>query len=224
MRYSTPCWWYTRLRRDFTRVQHHPSFFPKYLFRSLITKIDNFQQKVVDFLSKPQAWYIIRRQAVYHQRRRAAFVSHHGVAVHIFSCGLMIYNSCGVDEIQHSVLMIYTASPWFCESSTPSTVFPKYLFRSPITMFWDSIMLSRFCVRKYLNNPIIKIIHIYELFQRKFLKWYNNHKHRFMKSSVFPKDQRKTGAREWIGGSKFRCPCNGNIFRSAKRRKNVTEV
>ena len=45
-------------------------------------KIDNFRQKVVDFLSKPQAWYIIRRQAVYHQRRHAAFVYHHAIGVY----------------------------------------------------------------------------------------------------------------------------------------------
>ena len=32
------------------------------------------------FLSKPQAWYIIRRKSVYHQRRLSAFASHHASA------------------------------------------------------------------------------------------------------------------------------------------------
>ena len=49
------------------------------------------------FQSKPQAWYIIaarvrrissRRRRVYHQ------------PVGLDACGLMIYNSCGIDEIQ----------------------------------------------------------------------------------------------------------------------------
>ena len=48
------------------------------------------------FLSKPQAWYIIRRKSVYHQRRLSAFASHHASAC-IF---------LRLDDIQHYVLMI----------------------------------------------------------------------------------------------------------------------
>ena len=48
------------------------------------------------FLSKPQAWYIIRRKSVYHQRRLSAVASHHASAC-IF---------LRLDEIQHYVLMI----------------------------------------------------------------------------------------------------------------------
>ena len=58
-------------------------------------------QKCVFCLSKPQAWHIIRRQAVYHQRRLAAFVYHHGVS--------RVYFFLRLDEIQFLVeLMIYS--------------------------------------------------------------------------------------------------------------------
>ena len=33
-------------------------------------KIDKFRQKLVDFLFKPQAWYVITRQRVWYRRRR----------------------------------------------------------------------------------------------------------------------------------------------------------
>ena len=63
------------------------------------------------FLSKPQAWYIIRRKSVYHQGRVAPL--HIITRQRVFSCGLMRYNSCGIDDIQVFALMIYTASPRF---------------------------------------------------------------------------------------------------------------
>ena len=40
-----------------------------------------------DFLSKPQAWYIIRRKSVYHQGRLTALVSHHAPAYFTRSAG-----------------------------------------------------------------------------------------------------------------------------------------
>ena len=49
------------------------------------------------FLSKPQAWHIIRRKSVYHQGRRAARAYHHASAC-IF---------LRLDEIQCFALMIY---------------------------------------------------------------------------------------------------------------------
>ena len=44
-------------------------------------------QKLLLFLSKPQAWYIITRQRVYHRRRRISS------AEGCIACGLMIYNT-----------------------------------------------------------------------------------------------------------------------------------
>ena len=42
-------------------------------------------------LSKPQAWYIIRRKSVYHQGRVARLYLI--TRQRVFSCGLMIYNT-----------------------------------------------------------------------------------------------------------------------------------
>ena len=64
-----------------------------------------------NFLSKPQAWHIITRQRVYHQRRLAAFVSHHAVGVHKKLLRLDDIQPYRADEKQHFVLMRYKASP-----------------------------------------------------------------------------------------------------------------
>ena len=61
-------------------------------------------QKCVLCLSKPQAWHIITRQRVYHQRRLAAFVSHHGVS--------RAYPFLRLDDMPFlTKRMIYKASP-----------------------------------------------------------------------------------------------------------------
>ena len=73
-------------------------------------------QKCVLCLSKPQAWYIIRRQAVYRQRRLAAFVSHHAVGVYKNFLRLDDIQPLRADDMQHFVLMRYKASP--CQSET----------------------------------------------------------------------------------------------------------
>ena len=60
------------------------------------------------FYPSRQAWYITMRQRVYHQRRQAAFVSHHTFRCVSKNCRLddiqnfvsMICNSCGIDAIR----------------------------------------------------------------------------------------------------------------------------
>ena len=59
-------------------------------------------------LSKPQAWYIIRRKAVYHQGWLAALVSHHVPAC--ISLRLDDIPQQIADDIQCSALMISTPS------------------------------------------------------------------------------------------------------------------
>jgi hypothetical protein len=67
------------------------------------------------FLSKPQAWYIIRRKSVYHQRRLSAFASHHASACIFLRLDdiqhyvLMICNSFGIDDI-HALRRDFMAS------------------------------------------------------------------------------------------------------------------
>jgi len=68
---------------------------------------------LVFFLSKPQAWYIIRRKSVYHQGRLVALVSHHASAcislrLDDILAKSEIYSRFCADDIQHFVLMIYT--------------------------------------------------------------------------------------------------------------------
>ena len=90
------------------RVRNLNAVPQKYLFRSLLTKnTENFVLGI--FLSKPQAWYIIRRKSVYHQgrvaplylitRQRAFFLRLDDIQ----TFGLMIY--------RNKLRMIYKATP-----------------------------------------------------------------------------------------------------------------
>ena len=52
-------------------------------------------QKLLLFLSKPQAWHIITRKRVYHRRRRISS------AEGCINCGLMRYSGFATDDIQN---------------------------------------------------------------------------------------------------------------------------
>ena len=66
------------------------------------------------FYPSRMAWYIIRRKAVYHQRRQAAFAYHHGVSRAYpflrldemqFLAELMIYSPDGLMKNEDAALM-----------------------------------------------------------------------------------------------------------------------
>ena len=67
-------------------------------------------QKLLLFLSKPQAWHIITRQRVYHRRRRISS------AEGCITCGLMRCNTACWWYAIPAELMLYKASPWQTES------------------------------------------------------------------------------------------------------------
>ena len=69
-------------------------------------KNDRFRPVVFLSIAKAMVYHHVVRvylitEGVYHQPQAA------------FSFAMKIYNSNGIDDMQDSVLMIYTASPWF---------------------------------------------------------------------------------------------------------------
>ena len=70
--------------------------------------------RAVIFLSKPQDWYIITVRSAVYIIRFDANISSKRVYYQpqaVSFCGLMIYNSYGIGDIQHFVLIICTAMP-----------------------------------------------------------------------------------------------------------------